>query len=202
MPTYSSELMKWEEFFNSHDLWGKTITLSHGSPLLSKHPRPFWVTFSLAHPKYHIWVLKYFVVIQVVMLTLCDPMDCRLPCISLYPRVCLNSCPLSQWCHATISFSVAHFFCFWSFPLSESFPMCWLFISGDQGMGALVSVLPMTFQGWFPLGINGWISLLSKRLSRVFSSTTVQKHQLSGPQPLYGATLTSILYYWKNRSFD
>ena len=142
------------------------------------------------------------VVIQVVMLTLCDPMDCRLPCISLYPRVCLNSCPLSQWCHATISFSVAHFFCFWSFPLSESFPMCWLFISGDQGMGALVSVLPMTFQGWFPLGINGWISLLSKRLSRVFSSTTVQKHQLSGPQPLYGATLTSILYYWKNRSFD
>ena len=137
-----------------------------------------------------------------VMLTLCDPMDCRLPCISLYPRVCLNSCPLSQWCHATISFSVAHFFCLWSFPLSESFPMCWLFISGDQGIGASVSVLPMTVQGWFPLGINGCISLQSKRLSRVFSNTTVQKHQLSSAQPLYGAILTSILYYWKNCSFD
>ena len=80
MPTYSSELMKWEEFFNSHGLWGKTITLSHGSPLLSKHPRPFWVTFSLAHPKYHIWVLKYFVVVQsLIPVWLCNPMDCSMP---------------------------------------------------------------------------------------------------------------------------
>ena len=91
----------------------------------------------------------------------------RLPCLSLSPRVCLNSFPLSQWCHPTISFSVAHFFCLWSFLASESFPMCWLFTSGDQSTGATasVSVLPMNIQGWFPLGINGLISLLSKRLS-------------------------------------
>ena len=80
MPTYSAELMKWEEFFNSHGLWGKTITLSHGSSLLSKHPRPFWVTFSPAHPKYHVWVLKYFVVVQsLIPVWLCKPVGCSTP---------------------------------------------------------------------------------------------------------------------------
>ena len=91
---------------------------------------------------------------------------------------CSNSCPLSQWCHPTISSSVVPFSsCSQSFPASGSFLMSWLFTSGGQSIGASGSVLPMSIQGWFPLGFTGWISLQSKGLSRVFSSTTVQKHQ-------------------------
>ena len=83
----------------------------------------------------------------------------RLPCPSLSPRVCSNSCPLSRWCYPTISPSAAPFsFCFQSFPASGSFPMNWLFTSGGQSVGASVSasVLPMNIQGWFPLGLTGW----------------------------------------------
>ena len=85
-----------------------------------------------------------------------------------------------------------------------SFPMCWLFTLGGQSIGASTSasVLPMNIQDWFPLGLTGLIPLLSKGLSRVFSNTTVQKHQFFGAQPLYGSTLTSIHDYWKNHSFD
>ena len=100
----------------------------------------------------------------------------RLPCPSLSPRVCLNSCPLSRWCHPTISSAVIPFSsCPQSFPASGSFPMSWLFAFGGQSIGAsaLASVLPMNIQGWFPLGLASLISLLSKGLSRVFSSTTV-----------------------------
>ena len=94
-----------------------------------------------------------------------------------YLRVCSNSHPLSQWCHPTISSSVARFsFCHQSFPTSRSFPMNWLFESGSQRIGASTSVLPVNIQGWFHLGLIGLISLLSKGLSRVFSSTTVPKH--------------------------
>ena len=116
-------------------------------------------------------------------------MDCRyarLPCPSLSPWVCSNSCPRSQWCHPTISFSVTHFSsCFQSFPASGSFPTSQFFASGGQSIGASASasVLPMNIQGWFPLGLTGLISLLSKGLSRVFSSTTVQKHQFFSTQP-------------------
>ena len=95
----------------------------------------------------------------------------RLPCPSPSPWACSNSCPLSQWCHPTISSSVISFFsCFQSFPASRSFPVSWLFKSGDQRTGAWssASVLPMTIQGWFPLGLTGLISLQSKGLSRVF----------------------------------
>ena len=80
------------------------------------------------------------------------------------------------------------------FPASGSFPMSWLFTSGGQGIGASASalVLPMNIQGLFPLGMSGWISLLSKGLSRVFSSTTIQKHQFFAPHLLYCPILTSI----------
>ena len=93
--------------------------------------------------------------------------------------VCTNSCPLSQWCHPIISSFVIPFSCLQSFTESESFQMSQLFASGGQSIGdsASTSVLPMNTQDWSPLGWTGWISLQSKRLSRVFSNTTVQKHQ-------------------------
>ena len=102
----------------------------------------------------------------------------RLPCSSLFPRVCANSCPLSRCCHPTILSSVIPFSsCPQPFPASESFSMSQLFTSGGQSITVSPSVLPMNIQDWFPLGWVGWISLLSKGLSRVFSNTTVQKHQ-------------------------
>ena len=102
----------------------------------------------------------------------------RLSCSSLSPGVCSNSCPLSQWCYPPISSSVALFSsCPQTFPASRSFPVSQLFTAGGQSIGALASNLPMNIQGWFPLGLTGLISLISKGLSRVSSSTTVQKHQ-------------------------
>ena len=102
----------------------------------------------------------------------------RLLCPPLFPGVCSNSCPLSQWCHPTISSSVLISSCPQSLPASESFPMSQLFTSGGQSIGALEPVCPMTMQDWFPLGLTGLISLQSKGFSRVFSSTTIQKLQL------------------------
>ena len=110
----------------------------------------------------------------------------RLPCPSPTPRVCSNSYSLSRWCYPTISSSAVPFSsCPQSFPASGSFPMSQLFTSGGQSIATSTSasVLPMNIQGWFPLRWTGWISLLPKRLSRVFSSTTVQKHQFFGSQP-------------------
>ena len=101
----------------------------------------------------------------------------RLPCPSPTPRACSNSCPLSRWCHLTISSSVAPFSsCLQSFPASGSFPVSQFFASGGQSIGVLTSasVLPMNIQDWFPLGLTGLISLQSKGLSKVFSYTTVQ----------------------------
>ena len=106
--------------------------------------------------------------------------DARLPCPSPTPRVYPNSCPLSRWCHPTISSSVVPFSsCPQSLPASGSFQMSQLFVPGGQntGVSALTSVLPMNTQDQFPLGWTGWISLWSKGFSRVFSNTTVQKHQ-------------------------
>ena len=110
----------------------------------------------------------------------------RLPCPSLTPGAYLNSCPLSWWCHPTISSSVILFSSrLQSFPASGSFQMSQFFTSGSQSIrvSALASVLPMNTQDWFPLGWTGWISLQSKGLSRVFTSTTVQKHQFFSAQP-------------------
>ena len=104
----------------------------------------------------------------------------KLPCPSKTPGAYSNSCLESWWCHPTISSSFVPFSShLQSFPASESFPMSQFLASGSQriGVSASVSVLPMNIQDWFPLGWTGWISLLSKRLSRVFSNNTVQKHQ-------------------------
>ena len=109
----------------------------------------------------------------------------RLPCHSLSPRVCSNSCPLSQWYHPTISSSVIPFSsCPQSFPPSGSFSVSQFFTSGGQsdGVSASASILPKNIQNWFPLGWTSWLSLQSKGLSRVFSNTTVQRHQFFGAQ--------------------
>ena len=109
----------------------------------------------------------------------------RPPCSSPTPGVYPNSCPLSQWCHPAISSSVIPFSsCPQSLPASGSFPMSQLFTWGGQSIGvsASASFLPMNTQDWSPLGWTGWISLQSKGLSRVFSNTTVQKHQFFGAQ--------------------
>ena len=120
-------------------------------------------------------------------LTLCDPVDCSmLPCPSPTPGDYLNSCPSHWWCsHPTISSSVVPFSsCLQSFPASGSFPMSQFFASSGQSIevSASASVLPMNIQDWFPLGWTGWISLQPKGLSRVFSNTTVQKHQFFSAQ--------------------
>ena len=109
----------------------------------------------------------------------------RLPCPSPTPGAYSNSCPLSWWCYPTISSSVVPFSsCLQSFPASGSFPMSQFFASGgiSIGVSASASVLPMNIQDWFPLGWTGWISLQSKGLSRVFSNTTVQRHEFFGAQ--------------------
>ena len=109
----------------------------------------------------------------------------RLPSPSPTPGVHSNSCPSSRWCHpATSSAVVPLSSCPQSLPASGSFPMSQLFTSGGQSIGvpASASVLPMNTQDWSPLGWTGWISLQSKGLSRVFSNTTVQKHQFFGAQ--------------------
>ena len=108
------------------------------------------------------------------------PQHARPACPSPTPGAYSTSCPLSWWCHPTISSSVIPFSSSpQSFPASGSFQMSQLFASGGQriGVSASASVLPMNIQDWFPLRRTGWISLLSKGLSRVFSNTTVQKHQ-------------------------
>ena len=109
----------------------------------------------------------------------------RPPCPSPTPRVNSNSCPLSQWCHPTISSSVVPFSS-WpqSLPASGSFPMSQFFTWCGQIIGVLssASVITMNTQDWSPLGWTGWIYLQSKGLSRVFSNTTVQKHQFFGAQ--------------------
>ena len=113
------------------------------------------------------------------------PQHARPPCPSPTLGVYSNSCPSSPWCHPTISSSVIPFSShLQSFPASGSFPMSQFFASGGQsnGISASASVLPMNIQDWFPLGWTDWISLQSKGLSRVFSNTTVQKHQFFGAQ--------------------
>ena len=117
---------------------------------------------------------------------LCDLLNCNMPGFLVLHclRVSSNSCPLSQWCHPTISSSVALFFsCPQSFP--GYFPVNWLFPTSGQRIGASASasVLPVDIQGWFPLGLTCLNSFQSKGLSRVFSGTLIQKHQFFGAQP-------------------
>ena len=117
----------------------------------------------------------------------------RLLCPSPFLRACLNSWPLSQWCHPNIASSVVHFSsCLQSFPASRSFPMSQIFVLGGQSIGASVSVsvLPMNIQDWFPLGLTGLI-LQCKEFSRVFYNTITS----SAFSLLYGPTVTSIHDY-------
>ena len=114
-----------------------------------------------------------------------EPQHARPPCPSPTPGIYPNPCPLSRRCHPTISSSVVPFSsCPQSFPASRAFQMSQLFTSGGQSIGvsASTSVLLMNIQDWSPLGWTGWISLQSKGPSRVFSNTTVQKHQFFGTQ--------------------
>ena len=129
----------------------------------------------------------------------------RLPCPSPTPIAYSNSCPLSQWCHPTISSCVVPFSsCLKSCPASRSFQMSHFFLSGGQsiGLSASASVLPKNIQDWFPLGLTGWISLQSKDSQE--SSPTPQFKSINSSvlSFLYGPTLTSIHGYWKNHSFD
>ena len=129
----------------------------------------------------------------------------RPPCPSRTPGAYSTSCPSTRWCHPTISSSVVPFSsCLQSFPASGSFlvsrffPSCGLSIRAS----ASASVLPMNIQDWCPLGWTGLILLLPEGLSRVFSSTIDEKHQLFGAQPSLWSNSTSIHDYWKNCSFD
>ena len=128
----------------------------------------------------------------------------RPPCPSPSPRVYPNLCPSSRWCHLTIGSSVIPFSSYpQSFPVWGSFQMSQLFASDGQNIGvpASISVLSKNTQDWFHLGWTSWNSLQSQGLSRVFSNTTVQKHQFTGAQISLSPTLTSIHDYWKNHSF-
>ena len=121
----------------------------------------------------------------------------RPPCPSPSPRVCPSSCLLHRWCHlAILSSGTLFFFCAWSFPASGSFPMSHLFITDDQNTGAsaTASVLPMNIQSWFPIGLTGLISLLSKELSR--PNTTIWKHQFFLLSLLYDPTLFPSCHVW------
>ena len=129
----------------------------------------------------------------------------RLLCPSLSPRIRSNSCPLSQCCYLTVSSSVTPFsFCLQSSPASGSFPVSWLFTLAVQNTGASASalVLLMNIQSWFPLRLTGWLSLQSKGLSRIFSSTTIRKHQFFGAQPSLCSNTHICTWLLENHSFD
>ena len=151
---------------------------------------------------WHLGCFQCFSSVDQLCPTLCHPMDCSMPGFPVHHQLSELTQTSSQWCHPTISSSVIPFSsCPQSLPTSGSFPKCQLFAWGGQSIGVSVSpsVLPMNIEDWFPLGWTGWISLLSKGLSRVFSNTTVQKHQFFGAQC---PTLTSMYDYWQNYSFD
>ena len=136
-----------------------------------------------------LWLRAAFSSVQFSCLVVSDSLwphelqHTRPPCPSPTPGVYPNSCPLSRWCHPAISSSVVPFSHLQSFPTSGSFLISQLFTLGGQSIGASASALPMNIQDWFPLGLTGWISFQSKRLSRVLSNTVVQKHQLYNTQP-------------------
>ena len=129
----------------------------------------------------------------------------RLPCPSPSPGACSNSCPLSQWCPPTISPSVVTLSsCLQSFPASGFFPMSQFITSGGQSAGASasLSVLPVNIQDWFPLGLTGWISLLSKDSQESSPTPQFESINSSAFSLLYSPTLTSIHDHWKNHSLD
>ena len=146
--------------------------------------------------------------IALSCLTLCDPMDCSMPgfpALHYLSEFAETHVHWVKWCHPTISFSVVPFsLCLLSFPASGAFPMSQLFSSGGQSIGASASAsaLPLNIQSWFPLGLTGLISLQSKELLRVSSSTTIQKHQFFSAQTSLWSNSHITFHYWKNHSFD
>ena len=229
---YQARILKWVAISSSRDLpdpgiksmspalaGGFFTTEPPGKPTVTYFALKYLLFWKIHH-RFHL----YFIKVEIFLLskyhqfnsvaqscpTLCNPMDCSTPGFPVHPQLsaCSNSCPLSQWCHATISASVFPFSsCLQSSPASGSFPMS-NFTSDGQSIvaSASVSVLPMNIQDWFPLWVTGLISLQSKGLSTVFSNTTILHHQFSinslALSFLYGPTLTSIHNYWKNHSFD
>ena len=163
------------------------LNVSHQAGIFSC----LYVRLILSEFQYADTVIHQFSCVQFRHSVVCNSLwphewqHVRLPCPLPTPGACSNSCPSSWWCHPTISSSVVPFSsCLHSFPASGSFPVSQLFTSGGQstGVSASASVLPLNIQGWFPLGWTSLNSLQLKRLSRVFSNTTVQKHQLFGAQ--------------------
>ena len=145
---------------------------------------PFWAQYrSFLCLECPIYQLLFSCSVVSNSLRTCGLQHTRHPCPSPSPRACSDSCPLGQWCHPTISSSVIPFSCLQSPPASGSFLMNQLFASGGQSIRASASVLSLNIQDWFSLGWTGLISLQSRGLSRVFSNTTVQKHQFLGAQP-------------------
>ena len=143
-----------------------------------------------------IWLLLFSLQVKSDSLGHHGLQHARIPCFSP-SGVCLSSCPLNQWCYPTISSSATFFsFCLPSLPASGTFPMSQLFTSSGQSITAstLGSVLPVNIQGWFPLGLTGLLSLLSKGLSRAFCSTTIWRHQFLGTQPSLWSN--SHIYPW------
>ena len=143
--------------------------------------------FGLGISSVIIWKVVQFSSVAQLCLTLCNHMDCStpdLPVPSSTPGAYSNSCPSSRWFHSTITSVIRFSYHLRSFPTSWCFPRSQFFASGGQRIGASVSasVLPMNIQNWFPLGLTGWISLQSKGLSRVFSNTTLKKHQFFSAQ--------------------
>ena len=138
--------------------------------------------------------------------TLCNPMDCSPPGFPILHYLPEFAQTHVHWISDAIQpshpLSPAFSFCPQSFPASVSFPRNQLCISGGQSPGASASILPMNIQGWFPLGLNGLISLQPKGLSRVFSSTTIKSISSLELSLFYGPTVTSVHDYWKNHSFD
>ena len=171
MQTYNDTII-WSSFATLKILYSSLLTSHPWQPLIFLLSPS--VQFSSIQLLSHVWVLRPH-----------GLQHTRPPCPSPTPGVYSNSCPLSWWCHPTISSSVVPFSsCPQSFPASGSFPVSQFFTSGGQstGVSPSASVLPMNIQDWFPLGWTGWISLQSKGLSRVFSNTTVQKPQFFSAQ--------------------
>ena len=158
-------------------------TVGHQTPLSMEFSRKeYWSGLPFPSPQYPVQ-FNHSVVSDSLQPH--EPRHARPPCPSSTARVHPNPCPLSQWCHPTVSSSVIHFSsCLQSSPESGSFTVSQLFLSGGQSIGVLAStsVLPKNTQDW-SLGRTGWISLHSKGLSRYFSNTTVQKQQFFGAQP-------------------
>ena len=179
----------WKNYFNEILYsYGSVSTILNNWPILF-HVNPHLCYFK-ANPRSHCFISKNFSSVQFSRSVMFDSLwphesqHARPPCPSPTPGVHSNSCPSSWWCHPATSSSVVP-----SPPAPnpsqhQSFPMSQLFAWGGQstGVSALASVLPKKSQNWSPLGWTGWISLQSKGLSRVFSNSTVQKHQVFGAQ--------------------